>query len=400
MLTGNLMEASSAIHRDEGRSGDVFFFQPFLPHYRIEPWRRLNEALDGKLVVIYGGPEPQNQYTEQNDFGFRVIRVPNYGFLDGTLTFQPFWQPFRWLGRPSVVVTSQNPRIVSLFPLFVYCRLRRIPIVLRGHGGSRRRPVTTSRAPADLVHRWFVRQADAFICYTDQSRDELATITDPGKLFAASNTIDMDKISFIRRSLEAESQLAVRRRLGLMDSDFYVSFIGLLTRSKRVDLLLEMTKRLQSDGHRIGLVIVGDGPERARLESMARYLGLGDTHFLGQMTDWAKSGEYLFASDVMVIPGYVGLAVNHSLGMGVPVVTSRQGTNGPFHSPEVAYLSHSITGYFADPFDVDSLGQCVLRAIKRREQFRRNVIDYAEANLTLAPMIQGHVDAIRFARGW
>jgi glycosyltransferase involved in cell wall biosynthesis len=63
--------------------------------------------------------------------------------------------------------------------------------------------------------------------------------------------------------------------------DFILS-VGRLDRAKRVDLLLEAAAR--GDGLRV--VVAGDGPDRARLEALARELGLdGQVTFEGRVGD-------------------------------------------------------------------------------------------------------------------
>jgi glycosyltransferase involved in cell wall biosynthesis len=355
--------------------------------------------LEGRFVVVYGGPEAQPPPGRDN-LGFRTLRVGNHPFAGGRLYFQPFWKAFRRFGKPSAVITPQSLRYLSFAPLFAYCRARRIPVVLRGHGGSRRRRVSSSLAPADLTYRWFIRHCDAFICYTDQGRDELALIDEPGKLFVARNTIDTEALFAIRRELEAEGREAVCVRLGIPEADIHLSYIGRLIPAKRVDLLLDAAASLERRGKRTALAIVGGGPERQRLEAQASRLGLSNVRFLGELNDPLDSSGYLFTSDAMVMPGYVGLAVNQVLSLGVPVVTTRQGPNGPYHSPEVAYLTVDTTAIFAEPYDVESIARSILSVKERQQQMSTAAKTYAEANLTLDAMVQGHVDAVVHARGW
>lgn len=60
------------------------------------------------------------------------------------------------------------------------------------------------------------------------------------------------------------------------------AFVGRLVKEKGVELLLRAAGKLSQDACDFRIRIVGDGPERVRLESLAGELGIGDrTQFLG-----------------------------------------------------------------------------------------------------------------------
>lgn len=62
----------------------------------------------------------------------------------------------------------------------------------------------------------------------------------------------------------------------------YVVAVGHLIKRKGVDLMLRALALLRSRGERLSLVLVGDGPDRAEFERLARELEVADdVHFLG-----------------------------------------------------------------------------------------------------------------------
>jgi len=69
------------------------------------------------------------------------------------------------------------------------------------------------------------------------------------------------------------------------------------------------------------LVIVGDGPERAGLESLAREV-YPSAEFIG-----SKHGEelkpYFAEADLFVLPGTGGLAVQEAMSHGLPVIVAK-----------------------------------------------------------------------------
>ncbi len=100
--------------------------------------------------------------------------------------------------------------------------------------------------------------------------------------------------------------------------------VSRLTRQKRVDLALSALTELPG----VALTIVGDGPERSRLEEQARDRGIADrVRFVG-MVPPARVGELLASADLMLLPALnegFGLSAAEALMAGVPVVVCRDG---------------------------------------------------------------------------
>jgi glycogen synthase len=79
-------------------------------------------------------------------------------------------------------------------------------------------------------------------------------------------------------------------------------FAGRLVSDKGVDLLLTALARLAARGTRPGLTVVGDGPERGRLERMTRETGLeAQVRFAGVKRGAELAAEYR-AHRILVVP--------------------------------------------------------------------------------------------------
>jgi glycosyltransferase involved in cell wall biosynthesis len=104
--------------------------------------------------------------------------------------------------------------------------------------------------------------------------------------------------------------------------------VARLTAQKRINLAIETTAFLASCGHDLPLTIVGDGPERERLERQVQRLGIGAfVHFAGAVAPAEVTG-YLARADLMLFPAQgegFGLAAAEALMVGVPVVACWDG---------------------------------------------------------------------------
>jgi len=375
----------------------IFLFQRFLTHYQLPIFRKLNDILRDSLILIHGQPRNESYFfnVSEETLSFKTLQVKNTWFKGETAVWQNFWEPFKGCEQPDAVIMEQSPRILSLFPLYFYCKVRRIPFILWGHGGSRKRSVSKSLNMKDIIHRWMIRKADAYICYTDGIKGELSKITKPEKLFVARNTLDTETLFLIRSDLEREGKEAIKKRLGL-DRQHYICFIGRLLADKKVDFLIDVYGLVKQRFPDTGLLMIGDGPARVALVDYASGQGLEDVHFLGGIADWEQSGPYLFASNVMVMPGCVGLSVNHAFCFGLAVLTQKSGKNGPFHGPEVEYIEDGKTGFFCKNEDQNEMADKIIEVFENQSYFKEKTLNYCKRNLSIETMVAGMKEAIDF----
>ena len=127
------------------------------------------------------------------------------------------------------------------------------------------------------------------------------------------------------------------------------------------------------------LVLVGDGPERARVETRVCALGLeGAVRFLGACRDFVS---YLQQADAFLLPSETesfGVAALEALSAGVPVFGYNVGG-----LPE---LVTQDVGRLVEPFNVEALACAVLeilgdpaRHAAQREAARRRVLEHYRA---------------------
>ena len=125
---------------------------------------------------------------------------------------------------------------------------------------------------------------------------------------------------------------------------------------KRVTAVIEIFARVRQ---RVParLIMVGDGPDAAEANRLARTLGVSDyVEFLGEQDQVVP---LLSSADVFLLPSSqesFGLAALEAMSCDVPVVASRVGG-----LPEV--VEDGVTGFLHDPHDLDGMAASVLKLL-------------------------------------
>src|SRR5260221_1209152 len=104
-----------------------------------------------------------------------------------------------------------------------------------------------------------------------------------------------------------------------------VLFVGRLEPRKGVDRLIQAMRSVRRDAGDARLVIVGDGPERGRLTTVAREAGI-DAQFMGRVSE-AELPSYYQSADVMCSPALgdesFGIVLLEAMAAARPIVATR-----------------------------------------------------------------------------
>lgn len=150
-----------------------------------------------------------------------------------------------------------------------------------------------------------------------------------------------------------------------------VIFVGRLIDRKRPDHLIRAVAELCREGWNLRLVLVGDGPERSRLEALVRREGLAGrvvfAGWLGLLSD-RMLAEYDRA-DIFCLPSYaegLPLVVLEAMARGVAVVATAVNA-----TPEV--VRHEESGLLVPRDDVPALTAALRRLLGDARLWRRCV---------------------------
>jgi glycosyltransferase involved in cell wall biosynthesis len=144
------------------------------------------------------------------------------------------------------------------------------------------RPVVLSLLGTDFnfhCHAWY-----ALILRAVLRRSDFVTVTGRAMLEAvAAWGVSRDRLRILPHAIDVER---FRSTTSPQDRSLDLLYVGRLLKAKRVDQLLRVLEQVRERIPAARLAIVGEGPERERLEAQARELGIEDcVEFAGYRDD-------------------------------------------------------------------------------------------------------------------
>jgi glycosyltransferase involved in cell wall biosynthesis len=152
--------------------------------------------------------------------------------------------------------------------------------------------------------------------------------------------------------------------------------VGRLSSAKAQMLLVQSCAALRDEGLAFKLTMVGDGPDRQRIEKAITRLGLErQIHLTGALNQEAVRAHFARA-DIFVLPSLaegIPVVLMEAMSSGVPCISTP--VNG---IPEL--IQHDHTGLLAIPGDVESLTLQLTRLILD-PQLRRSLAEAGHAKV-------------------
>jgi glycosyltransferase involved in cell wall biosynthesis len=202
------------------------------------------------------------------------------------------------------------------------------------------------------VERSLARVTDALVAVSPEVRDELV----------AAGIAPREKFAVIRLGIPLEERLGdatadldYRQLYGIPEQAFVVGWVGRMTDVKDTDAVLEIVGAARAKGLDAALVMVGDGPDRERLEQLAHDLGIArSTFFVGYQPEVAGYYELFDAFLLPSVNEGTPVSAIEALASGTPVVATRVGG-----VPDV--VRDGEDGFLFEPGDTDAAAERLAR---------------------------------------
>ncbi len=281
------------------------------------------------------------------------VRTKNLHLFSGPLYLCYQKGLIDWLTNwnPDALIMESNPRYLATASAVNWMHARGRKVIGWGLGApppsiSPHFPGKWGERQRGVLRLHFLRQFDALIAYSQRGADEYASLGFPReKIFVAHNAVSPAPTFNLQRST--------------FNIKPCILFVGRLQARKRVDRLLRVCAELESKPR---LVIVGDGPERAKLELLAKEV-YPSAEFIGTKHG-AELTPYFAEADLFVLPGTGGLAVQEAMAHGLPVIVAKgDGTQDD--------LVRAGNGWQIPPEDYGALVQVTREALSDVSRLRR-----------------------------
>lgn len=332
--------------------GRVGLVQRVLPEYRAPFFNALGQACPSGLGVFAGEPRSdENIKTVTTLEHAQLTQGKNLHLFKGPLYLCIQSGLLRWLKRfdPEVLIVEANPRYLRTMAALRWMHRQGRPVIGWGLGAP-----SISGALAGLRGQRrtrFIGQFDSLITYSQTGADEYIRLGFPQEhIFVALNAVTpIPAHPLPTRPAPANHQ---RGR---------VLFVGRLQTRKQVDNLLRGCAQLP-EALKPDLVIVGGGPVRERLQTLADQI-YPHTEFTGALYGEELAEQYRLA-DLFVLPGTGGLAIQQAMSFGLPVIAAEaDGTQADLVRPE--------NGWQIPPNDLQALKAVMATALGDISALRR-----------------------------
>jgi glycosyltransferase involved in cell wall biosynthesis len=374
---------------------NIILFQRILPSYRIQVFRKLFNLFG--IITCYSEPAKKSgiKNAEEN-LDFPVLKVKHLRIFNSITSI--FQNPIPVLNKykPEIVISEGAPSYITVWILLLLRLFFGYSLVIWSHGMKFNDMATPFKTLRGKIQLWLINRADAVLLYSDKRAEILKRyINLPPKVFVARNTLDTNQLQLIYNTLVLDGKEKIKKELGFKHK-YNLIYVGRLLPNKGLEDLIIVFKQI-SITFDVALHIIGDGNEAEKLRMLTK--SLQNIHFYGSIFDPFAKGKMLYASDLFIIPGYVGLSVVDAFAFGCPVITYNNNDNTfPVHSPEVEFIHNGINGLFCDPSPesiVDSL-ESLFRFPDKISEMSEAALDTIKNEASIEHMMAGFQSMIKF----
>lgn len=371
----------------------VLINQRYRASFRKDFFVQLTEKGVAEFFFVFGTADSRD-YESVRQFGDEVnvkaMFCKYHGIFNGFVQWQSGIAACLRAIKPDVVVITPTPRVVSNFLWVLFCYFCDLRIIGWGMGEMPGRK-GWRRKLHQVFQALLIRRLDAVICYSSNAVNYYSSMLPHRPVTWCPNTVDVEATAELARQARFRKKKSIFITEEARDISEHpylqVLVLGRVTREKKLDDLLHA---IPITGP-VEVNVVGECQHirlRRELDSLAiqrdikiRWLGHQAGKFLA---------DIVTATDVMVLPGRGGLAINHAMAHGVPVICSvADGT-------ETDLVIDGETGFLFEEGNLSDLTVALSSCCKDREMLRRlgrqaqaHVIANFSAQLSVNAFIKG-----------
>lgn len=309
----------------------VLLQQPIFAPYRKAVFELLAESKSAEFSFAYGAARRGSALRSMDPLpGMKYVPLRNLFIGSGpTMTIQSGLTQAVRHGQYDAVILNFDPRIITNLMAAKVAKAKGTRVIWWGHG-------IRPRGRFQSIYQRLAHEAHAVILYTEAGRQGMEALGIPGKkLYVARNSIDIPRYQAHYRATPITERTSIVH-------------IGRMIPVKKLPMLIDAFAQARQQGLRSDLILIGDGPEEAEVQTRISRYGLEDAVtltgalFPTEDKDMARIADAFNRSWLSVSPGSVGLNILDSIAMGVPMLLN---SDVP-HNPEVEAAIEEKTAFW------------------------------------------------------
>lgn len=317
----------------------------------------------------------------QGDFEFKVLQVAvsestRLNMHLGEIPYYPYTvlsnenlenvNKRQVFGQIVKEIKTYKPNVVNIngfftwyhIATFIYCKLNGIKIVLSNDSTAGDNPTIWWKS---LLKSLSVKLSDGYYCFGQKAEEYLLNLGGNAQKTISKRAAVVDN-DWIKASFEQHlpQKQALKNEWGI-ETEYNFIYVGRFIEFKNLPFLVEAFSQINNNNW--GLIFVGDGEEKLKIEKKITELNVKNIHFLGSKI-WQEIPKFLTLGNVLVLPSKSepwGLVLNEAMVCGLPIIVSdncgsaidlvEQGKNGfSFKNNNLAHLTKAMQ-YCVDNVD-------------------------------------------------
>lgn len=306
--------------------GKILLLTNMITPYRIPLYNLVAEQNFFKLKVVALADIEKNRDWQINKSKIKF----DYDILEG-------WQKYFLLQKkeltihfnkgvfkkleefyPDIVITS-GYNSLAYWQAFLYCKIYKKKYVL--WNGTTLLSAGSIQGLKGQLKRMIIRGANDYIVYGTKAKEYLEYFgAKPNHIHIATNTVDMDYFRLEVNKYRNEDFISEKHQ---EYPEILLLYVGQLILRKGVLQILKALEELKDI--RVGLMVVGSGPEENNLKQYCKENGLRNIYF-ESFKQQEELPKYYALADIFVLPSFEevwGLVVNEALASGLYVLGSK-----------------------------------------------------------------------------
>lgn len=231
-----------------------------------------------------------------------------------------------------------------------------------------------------VFERWFIRPLAPVLDYGFRTAAVIQAISKylatwpPRRGFRTAAVVVPNGASIPPDQQYPKEELAtLAQQVGKRAGDTFLISVGRLVYQKAQDVVIRALPLLPE---RVRYLVVGDGPDRTTLESLARKLNVESrVVFVGQVPR-TETSKYRKISDIFVLPSRSegqGISFASSMAAGIPIVATQEGGIADFLFDEKRNPTEPPTGFAVDKDSPEQIAEAVKDILAHPEKAARAV---------------------------